>query len=306
VSVSCGGRPTRDVNVAPGKTTSILTNWTGACSSVTLSSSNGWDTNFDNLVVDMPLPDLTITSFTATSGSTSQAPRLTFVVANQGSADSGPSDTFDIHVLANLGRPPTPDDNAYVAHVPVPRLAAGESRTIQTDVMPNKLAEGKHTLSALADGHNIVLERSEGNNHRDLQVTISGGMTPVTFDDRADQNRGLDGQYPTGVIDWGSGKWFHSGPWRAFTTKSVSFVPNTTAASFNFVSPRRLVSMEAFNGGSGSSTVTLSCSGQPTKSVTLAAGQRSTISTGWSGTCSTVSVTSSNGWDTNFDNLNLQ
>jgi hypothetical protein len=29
----------------------IQTNWTAPCATVTVSSTNGWDTNFDNLVV---------------------------------------------------------------------------------------------------------------------------------------------------------------------------------------------------------------------------------------------------------------
>jgi len=39
----------------------------------------------------------------------------------------------------------------------------------------------------------------------------------VTFDDiqNRDLNAPLEGQYPTGVIDWGDGAWFLSGPWQA-------------------------------------------------------------------------------------------
>jgi hypothetical protein len=128
----------------------------------------------------------------------------------------------------------------------------------------------------------------------------------VTFDDRAGQNQPLNGQYPTGMIDWGSNRWFHSAPWSGFTTKSASFVSGINSATFTFMTPRRLVSIEAMNGGGGAATVTLACSGQVTRSVALAAGQRTTISTGWTGACTTVTVTSSNGWDTNFDNLAVQ
>lgn len=131
------------------------------------------------------------------------------------------------------------------------------------------------------------------------------GLT-VTFDDRAGQNQGLNGQYPSGVIDWGSGQWYHSGPWGAFATKSVSFTSGGTSRSFTFVTPRRLVSLRAFNGGGGASTVTLACAGQPTKTQTIPAGQTATIATGWTGTCSVVTVTSSNGWDTNFDDLVIE
>jgi hypothetical protein len=126
----------------------------------------------------------------------------------------------------------------------------------------------------------------------------------VTFDDRAGQNRALDGQYPSGVIDWGTGRWYHAGPYGRFSTKSVSFSGRgTTEASFTFRTPRRLVQLDAHNGGTSPTTVSLACAGLPTKTVAVAAGQVATIPTDWSGTCTTVTVSSSNGWATNFDNL---
>ncbi|MER3420187.1 MAG: hypothetical protein C4290_06540, partial [Chloroflexota bacterium] len=133
-----------------------------------------------------------------------------------------------------------------------------------------------------------------------------GGMLTITFDDYPGQDQPLSGQYPTSVIDWGSNQWWISGPWGKFTTKSVSFNGGgITNASFKFVSPRKLVQIDASNGGSSSTTVTLTCDGKSTKTVTLAAGQVMTILTGWTKACTTVTVTSTNGWDTNFDNLVL-
>jgi hypothetical protein len=134
-------------------------------------------------------------------------------------------------------------------------------------------------------------------------VVSAPGAQTITFDDRPGQNQTLNGQYPSGVIDWGSGSWFHSGPYGSFRTNSVSFSQGVTSRSLTFVTPRRLVSVQAYNGGAVSSTVTLSCAGQPTKTVTLAAKQLTTIATGWAGTCPAVTIGSSNGWDTNFDNM---
>jgi hypothetical protein len=177
------------------------------------------------------------------------------------------------------------------------------------EVFANALAPGNHTLWVLADGHDIVAESNEGNNSRSTTIVIGVpptgtpiGAQTVTFDDRAGQNQPLSGQYPSGVIDWGTGQWWHSGPFGSFTTKSVSFTAGATSRTLTFVTPRRLVSLQAHNGG-GSTTIALSCAGQPTKTVVLAAGQSATIATGWTGTCTTVTVSSSNGWDTNFDNL---
>jgi len=128
----------------------------------------------------------------------------------------------------------------------------------------------------------------------------------VTFDDRPGQNTALNGQYPSQVIDWGSGAWYLSGQWGAFTTKSVSFANNSIgSASFRLITPRRLVSLRAYNGRNSSATVTISCPGQPTVAATLSGKQAATIVTNWTGTCSTVTLATTNTWWTNFDDLML-
>ncbi|HEY3057825.1 MAG TPA: hypothetical protein VGL99_02515 [Chloroflexota bacterium] len=63
------------------------------------------------------------------------------------------------------------------------------------------------------------------------------------------------------------------------------------------------MSSDAYNCGSSASTVTLQWPGQPTVQVSFAAGELRTIVTNWPGTCSTVPIGSSNGWNTNFDTL---
>ena len=132
----------------------------------------------------------------------------------------------------------------------------------------------------------------------------------VTFDDTQghDMDSQLDGQLPSGLIDWGSGDWYLSGPWLNLERNSISFNgDDLSTASFKFVSPHTLMMLDAYNGGEDSSTVTLKCSGQPDKTVQVDAGELLTINTGWSGnTCSTVTISTSNGWYTNFDNLVLQ
>ncbi|HWC29425.1 MAG TPA: galactose oxidase-like domain-containing protein, partial [Dehalococcoidia bacterium] len=133
---------------------------------------------------------------------------------------------------------------------------------------------------------------------------VSAAVTTVTFDDTTTQNQPLNGQYPSALIDWGNGAWFLSGPWGAFATRSASFAHSgLSSASFNFVQPRRLIELTAFNGGSGTSTVTLSCPGQTPKTQGVPSGAVVQIATGWDETCATVTVSSSNGWNTNFDNL---
>jgi hypothetical protein len=131
----------------------------------------------------------------------------------------------------------------------------------------------------------------------------------VTFDDQAGENRALNGGTADGLIDFGSGEWYLSGPWQALSTKSISFTDGATRATLRISAPRRLTSVLAYNGGQGESQVTLSCSGaedpQASAAVTIAPGRQATLATGWEAPCAAVTVTSSNGWDTNFDNLVL-
>jgi phosphodiesterase/alkaline phosphatase D-like protein len=140
----------------------------------------------------------------------------------------------------------------------------------------------------------------------DLTFTTASGsaVQVVTFDDLPGQTQPLDGQYPTGLINWGTGQWWHSEPWGAFTTKSVGFNgPGISSASMTFVSPLRLLRFDAYNGGGESTTVSVSCPSQPTVQSVVPAGQIRTIASGWAQTCPSATISSSNGWSTNFDNL---
>jgi hypothetical protein len=159
---------------------------------------------------------------------------------------------------------------------------------------------GAHVLSARA-----VDAAGHATTSGAVNVTVNNVAVPIVIDFNNLQNTQtpLNGQYPSGVVDWGTGVWWLSGPWGQLNTNSISFSSSRTAGSLAFVSPKRLISVKAFNGGSASSTVTLSCSGNSTKTVVVAANQLLTITTGWTVSCSTVTVGSSNGWDTNFDDL---
>jgi hypothetical protein len=123
----------------------------------------------------------------------------------------------------------------------------------------------------------------------------------LTFNDRAGQNQPLEGRDPSGLIDWGTGRWFLSAPWSVHLTKSISFTDGTTSQFFDFVSPRVLESFKA--GGASTSTIRVECSGNPDKVQAVAANQVTTITTNFTAPCSRVTFHSSNGWNTNFDDL---
>jgi len=136
--------------------------------------------------------------------------------------------------------------------------------------------------------------------------TATPGTWIVTFDDLPGAEKPLAGQYPAGLIDWGQSEWYLSGPWGRFTTKSVSFNgPVPTSASFTLLTPKRLTRFDAYNGGTVVASVTLACPGQPTRQVSVGIDQVVSVDTGWTGTCSAVTLSVTNGWDTNFDNFTL-
>src|SRR5207245_1273785 len=127
-------------------------------------------------------------------------------------------------------------------------------------------------------------------------ATLQPGAQTATFDDLYPQGRTLNGQYPSGLIDWGTNVWYLSGPYGQFGSNNIGFNgAGPTSASFTFLSPHRLVQIDADNGGTSSSTISLSCDGTLATEVTLSAAQLQSIPMGWIGNCTTVTVGSTNG-----------
>jgi hypothetical protein len=217
----------------------------------------------------------------------SQSPGSISVAPAMASVPIGGMQQFTASALDQFGQPASPQP-AFGWSV-----SGGGSIAADGQFSAGSTPGGPHSVTASADGLTGT-----------ASVSVLPATQTITFDDRTGQNQSLNGQYPTGVVNWGTGQWYHSAAWKLFTTKSASFLSGgQTSASFSFVTPRRLVSVRAYNGGTASSTVTLACTGQTTRSVVVAAGTVSTIATNWTGTCTTVTVTSSNGWNTNIDDL---
>jgi hypothetical protein len=257
----------------------LSTGWTTACSPVTLGSSNGWDTNFDN-VTYRGTPDTTplvISQVQATPMSTTATITWTTNRPADSQVEYGTMLPYSSATPVN----PTP----VTAH------------SVQlTGLRPSTLYHYRVT-SREGAGTPVVSPDA-------TFTTAATAPNVATFDDLFPTERFLNGQYPTGQIDWGTNQWWLSGPWGLFTTNSISLPSaSVTSASFTFLVPRILLSVDIYNGGTTSSTVTISCAGNPTRTQLLAAGQVMTLSTGWTTACSPVTLGSSNGWDTNFDNV---
>lgn len=173
-----------------------------------------------------------------------------------------------------------------------------------------KVANGTKTLSAKA--YDTVGNMGTS---ATVSVTVSNAVPPppppsnsttIDFNDMsAHQGHAFTvGEYPTGVANWGStSQWYLSYPFVGFNTPNITFNGSSiTQATFSFVTPKVLLSIDATNGGPDS-TVTISCSGSITKTQVVPSQATVKISTGWTNTCSSVTLGSSNGWDTNFDNI---
>jgi hypothetical protein len=160
------------------------------------------------------------------------------------------------------------------------------------------VANGAHVITARA-----VDAAGRSTDSPAIAVTVNNPPQVVSFNELSGVGGPLGGEYPAGVVDWGSDAWLLSGPFGQLTTNSISLTESATSGSLRFVTPRRLLSVVAFNGGGGTSTVTLSCAGNPDVTVSVAPNEMLTIESAWTANCSTVTIGSSNGWDTNFDDL---
>jgi len=113
-------------------------------------------------------------------------------------------------------------------------------------------APATYTIQSRAVNDSGILETpSSGVN---LNVTASSSPKyTITFNDLTFPNRILSGEYPSGIINWSLGGWWLSGPWGLFTGQSVSFYGSAqNTANFGLLGQFRLVSVDAYNGGSGS------------------------------------------------------
>ena len=143
---------------------------------------------------------------------------------------------------------------------------------------------------------------------RDIDIQGKDGKRPpeyVTFDDpHVPAETLLKGEYPSGVIDWGSDTWRINVPEGAFGTFNLALAdPKATTAEFHFYWPRVFVGVDVYNGGASEATVTFHAPEIRELSFTIKPGQVQRIRTGWRDAASSVVFEVKNGEHLRFDNL---
>jgi hypothetical protein len=143
---------------------------------------------------------------------------------------------------------------------------------------------------------------------RDIDVQGEGGNAPpryVTFDDpHLPGGTFLEGDYPSGVIDWGSDVWRINVPEGKFGTFSLCLADSkASGAEFRFYWPRVFVGVDVYNGGASEATVTLRSTEMPAISFSIKPGELRRLRTGWRDATSFVVLDLKNGEGLRFDNL---
>ncbi|MBI1279199.1 MAG: hypothetical protein GC179_13820 [Anaerolineaceae bacterium] len=126
----------------------------------------------------------------------------------------------------------------------------------------------------------------------------------ISFDNLPNPNSALEGQYPAGIANWGTNKWFVLAPsGHSFSNTAAFANQGVISATFDFVTPLILTSVGAVNEGAASSTVSLSCAGNSPVTQIIGSTQSVVLPTNWTVPCTTISVGASNGWLTHFDDF---
>jgi hypothetical protein len=134
-----------------------------------------------------------------------------------------------------------------------------------------------------------------------------GEATPlyITFDaPHLPAGTELNGQYPSGVIDWPAAEWRMHVPQGKFGTFNLALAdPKAETAEFQFYSPRLFVGVDVYNGGSSDATLTIHTPNIREVSFTLKPGELRRIRTGWRDASARVIFDFKNGDGLLFDNL---
>jgi hypothetical protein len=143
---------------------------------------------------------------------------------------------------------------------------------------------------------------------RDIDIQGKSDQVPpsfITFDHpHLPAGTLLLGQYPSGVIDWGSGEWEIGTPFGKFGTFTlVRSDPKAKRAEFNFYAPRIFAGIDVYNDADSDATLTVRSPEIPGVSYTIKPKELLRLRTGWRAPSSKVIFDFANGHALRFDNL---
>jgi len=127
----------------------------------------------------------------------------------------------------------------------------------------------------------------------------------ITFDDpHLAAGTLLDGQYPSGVIDWAPDEWQIGVPRGGFGTFNLVLVdPKAATAEFRFDWPRIFVGVDVYNDGAKDATVTVRSPEMREVTFTIKPGELRRLRTEWQDPSSSLRFDFTNGEGLVFDNL---
>ena len=114
-----------------------------------------------------PRPDLVVSTLTASNNQAPQGSKVTFTakITNQGKTSAGASSTQ------------FKDGNTVLGSVSTLAIPANGSVTVTFSWYTASAKKGTHTITATADSGNVVAESNEGNNTKQITVSIQGNKT---------------------------------------------------------------------------------------------------------------------------------
>jgi hypothetical protein len=197
---------------------------------------------------------------------------------------------------------------------------------LRLDFVPSSVTAAGKPLSARKDldapgfvfdeaTHVLRIRRDAA---RDVDVQGDGGQAPplyVTFDDpHLAAGTKLQGQYPSGVIDWdgvdGQGAAGQTSEWQIGVPQGKFGTFNLTLADaaagsvkFRFYSPRVFVGVDVYNEGKSEAVVTMHSPEVREMSFSIKAGELRRLRTGWRDASSVVTIDLKYGENLRFDNL---
>jgi hypothetical protein len=187
---------------------------------------------------------------------------------------------------------------------------------LRLDFTPESVTAGgkaltsRHDLSGEGytfDGKTRVL-RIRHTSSRDIDIQGRGGTTPplyVTFDD-PHQPAGtvLNGEYPSGVLDWADAQWQIGVPAGKFGTFNLVLKnPEAGSAEFRFAAPRIFLGFDISNNGSAEAIITLRSDSAREQRFTIRPGELRRIRTSWRDPTTHVQLQIQNAQHLRFDNL---